>query len=57
MAEQMEVLLKTEKKPEASAVLKIVNEMTPEEQKEMLVFLQGVRFAKGMERKTAAKPV
>lgn len=57
MAEQMEILLKTERKPEAAEVLKMLAEMTPAEQKEMLVFMQGVRFAKGLERKTAAQPV
>ena len=50
MAEQMEILLKTERKPEAETVLQLLDEMTPE----MLIFMQGVRFAKGMERKKAA---
>lgn len=59
MAEQMEVLLKTERKPEAVAVLQFLDEMTPAEQQEFLIFMQGVRFAKGLERKTAtaAQPV
>lgn len=59
MAEQMEILLKTERKPEAAAVLQLLDEMTQAEQQEMLVFMQGVRFAKGLERKkaAAAKPV
>ena len=60
MAEQMEVLLKAERKPEAEAVLQFLDEMTPTEQQEFLVFMQGVRFAKGMERKktaAAAQPV
>ena len=54
MAEQMEILLKTDRKPEAAEVLKLLEEMTPAEQQEMLVFMQGVRFAKGMERKQPA---
>ena len=54
MAEQMEILLKTDRKPEAAEVLKLLEEMTPAEQQEMLVFMQGVRFAKGMERKKTA---
>lgn len=54
MAEQMEILLKTEKKPEAEAVLQLLDEMTPAEQQKMLVFMQGVRFAKGLETKKTA---
>ena len=54
MAEQMEILLKTERKPEAEGVLQLLDEMTQAEQQEMLVFMQGVRFAKGLERKKAA---
>ena len=50
----MEILLKTDRKPEAAEVLKLLEEMTPAEQQEMLVFMQGVRFAKGMERKQTA---
>lgn len=46
MAEQMEVLLKSERKPEAEGVLQLLREMTRAEQQEMLVFMQGVRFAK-----------
>ena len=60
MAEQMEVLLKAERKPEAEAVLQFLDEMTPAEQQEFLIFMQGVRFAKGLERKktaAAAQPV
>lgn len=60
MADQMKILLKTEQKPEAVAVLQFLEEMTPAEQQEFLVFMQGVRFAKGLERKktaAAAQPV
>lgn len=53
MAEQMEILLKTENKPEAAAVLQFLDEMTPDEQKEFLIFMQGARFARGLERKKA----
>ncbi|MDE6314051.1 MAG: hypothetical protein K2M46_10640 [Lachnospiraceae bacterium] len=55
MAEQMEILLKTEQKPEAVAVLQLLDEMTPTEQQEFLVFMQGVRFAKGMTSRRAVK--
>lgn len=51
MAEQMEILLKTERKPEAVEVLQLLDEMTPVEQQEMLVFIQGVRFAKSLDGK------
>ncbi|MCM1374027.1 MAG: hypothetical protein NC245_02945 [Muribaculum sp.] len=60
MADQMEVLLKTERKPEVAALFQFLDEMTPAEQQQFLVFMQGVRFAKGLERKntaTAAQPV
>ena len=52
MAEQMEVLLKTERKTEAAAVLKFLDELTQAEQQEMLIFMQGVRFAKGLDKRT-----
>lgn len=50
MAEQAEVLLKTERKQEAEEVLRILGEMTQTEQREMFVFLQGVRFAKSTDK-------
>lgn len=52
MAEQMEILLNAEKKPEAEEVLQLLGEMSQAEQKEMLVFMQGVKFAKGLAIKT-----
>ena len=60
MAKQMEILLKTEHKPEAVAVLQLLDEMTTAEQQEFFIFMQGVKFAKGLERKkatTADQPV
>lgn len=60
MAEQMEILLKTERKPEAVAVLQLLDEMSPEEQQEMLLVMQYARFAKSLERKrtaAAAEPI
>lgn len=44
----MEILLKAERKPEEKKLLGLLSEMSQAEQKEMLVFMQGVRFAKGM---------
>ena len=60
MTEQMEILLKADRKSEAMAVLQFLDEMTPDEQKEFLLFMQGVRFAKCLEKKktaAAAQPV
>lgn len=55
MAEQMEILLKTEHKPEAAAVLEFLDEMTPAEQRDFLLFIQGARYTKSLEsKKTAA---
>lgn len=54
MAKQMEILLKTERKPEAETVLQLLDGMTPTEQQEFLIFMQGVRFAKSMEGKVVA---
>ena len=48
MANQMEILLKAERKPEEEKLLGLLSEMSQAEQKEMLVFMQGVRFAKGI---------
>ncbi len=52
MEGQMEILLKTEKKPEVEAVLQLLEEMTTEEQEKMLVFVQALRFAKGLWEKS-----
>lgn len=41
----MEILLKTEQKPEAAAVLQLLDKMTMNEQRELLAFMQGVKFA------------
>lgn len=50
MAKQTETLLKSESKPEVIEVMRILNELSADEKKEMLFFMQGVRFAKGLER-------
>lgn len=60
MEEKVEILLKTEKKPEVVEILQFLDEMTQEEQQEMRIFMQGMRFAKRIDRKAdakAAKPV
>lgn len=54
MADQMEISLKTEHKPEAVAILQFIEEMTPEEQRDFLILIQGARLAKSMDRKNTA---
>lgn len=46
----MENLLKTKQLPETKAVVQFLSEMSPTEQQEFLVFMQGMRFAKGLVR-------
>lgn len=50
MAMQTEILLKSESKPEAAEVMDFLAELSADEKREMLVFMQGVRFAKGLDR-------
>lgn len=59
MADQMEVLLKIEHKPETVAILQFIEEMTPAEQRDFLILMQGAKLAKSMDRKNtvAAQPV
>lgn len=49
-----ETLLKTENQQEAAEVMEFLGELTPEEKKDFLVFMQGIRFAKGMAAQAAA---
>ena len=48
-ATQTETLLKTESKQEAEAVMELLKEMTPAQKSEMLIFMQGVRFANALQ--------
>ena len=50
-----ETLLKTENQPEATEVMALLGELAPEEKKDFLVFMQGIRFAKGMAQKAATQ--
>lgn len=50
MAKQTETLLKSESKTEAAEVMSFLDELSVDEKKEMLIFMQGVRFAKGFDR-------
>jgi len=54
MTEQMKILLKTDRKLEIEVILQLLKEMTTAEQHEMLGFMQGVIFARDMERKKIA---
>ena len=53
MAEQIEFLLRTEKKAELVELLQIIDEMSIEEQKAMLLF---AKWAKGIKGKTDIIP-
>lgn len=60
MAEKTGIVLQKSRKPELEELMELLDEMTPAEQKAMLDFAQGVRWAKfNMERITvaAAQPV
>ena len=56
MAEQIEFLLRAEKKAELVELLQIIDEMSIEEQKAMLIFARGAKWAKGIESKTDIIP-
>lgn len=53
MAKDMDVLIKTEDKPEVDSVTKLIKNMSDSEQNKMLIFLQGVKFAEALK----AQPV
>lgn len=58
MEKQMENLLQTERKPEVEEVVQFMAEMNQAEQQEFLVFIQGMRFARGWkERSTIVQTV
>lgn len=46
----MTVLLKTEDRPEVESVTKLIKKMSESEQNNMLVFLQGVKFAETLKQ-------
>lgn len=52
-AVQTETMLKKESKQEAEAVMELLDEMTPAQKSEMLIFMQGVRFANGLKKETS----
>ena len=55
MTETTGTMLAIENYQETVEVITFMNELAPEEKKDFLVFLQGVRFAKGMTQKTATQ--
>lgn len=50
---EMETMLATENQQEATEVMAFLGKLAPEEKKDFLMFMQGIRFAKGMVQKTA----
>lgn len=55
MAKDMDVLIKTEDKPEVDNVTKLIKTMSESEQNKMLIFLQGVKFAEELKAQPAAE--
>ena len=43
-----ETMLAVENQNEATEIMAFLEELAPEEKKDFLVFMQGIRFAKGM---------
>ena len=43
-----EIILKSEERTEAEKIMNLTKSMTQEERKDLLVFLQGIRFAKSV---------
>ena len=44
----METMIATENQQEATEVMAFLGELEPQEKKDFLVFMQGIRFAKGI---------
>lgn len=55
MAKNVDVLIKTEDKPEVDNVTRLIKTMSDSEQSKMLIFLQGVKFAEELKAKPAAE--
>lgn len=53
----METMIATENQREATEVMAFLEELEPQEKKDFLVFMQGIRFAKGMAQKIAPQSV
>lgn len=50
-----ETMLAAENQQEAAEVMAFLGELAPEEKKDFLVFVQGIRFARGMTQKTVTQ--
>ena len=50
---EIETMLATENQQEATEVMAFLGELAPEEKKDFLVFIQGIRFAKASSQKAA----
>lgn len=48
-----ETLVAVEHRPEAAEVMAFLAELEPQEKKDFLAFVQGIRFARGMTQKSA----
>lgn len=46
-----ETMIAIENQNEATEVMEFLKELAPEEKKDFLVFMQGIRFAKGLTQK------
>lgn len=55
MTKDMDVLIKTEDKPEVDNVTRLIKTMSESEQNKMLIFLQGVKFAETLKAQPAAE--
>ncbi|MBQ0067585.1 MAG: hypothetical protein KBS60_05345 [Phascolarctobacterium sp.] len=53
----METMLAAENQQEAAEVMAFLGELNPEEKKDFLVFVQGIRFARGMQKSIAIPAV
>ena len=49
----METMIATENQQEATEVMAFLEELEPQEKKDFLAFVQGIRFARGMTQKSA----
>lgn len=55
--ETTKTMLATENQQESTEVVEFLGELAPEEKKDFLAFIQGIRFAKSMTQKSTAQIV
>ena len=56
MAYQSETILPATSQKETADLVQFLDELTPTEQREMLIFMQGIKFAKGADTRNAPAP-